>query len=136
MEPKMVIVVRRDLNMGKGKLAAQVAHAALSVFIKEAELKLTHSLKRGKTTRKLSVPMTEPAWLWLSKSFTKIVCYVDTEADLLALYISAKNLKLPCALVTDEGRTEFNGVATTTCVAIGPEDSDKIDKLTKGLPLY
>jgi peptidyl-tRNA hydrolase len=51
------------------------------------------------------------------------------------IYDKAKELNIPCALIQDAGLTEFNGVPTYTCCAIGPDDQVNIDKVTGELPL-
>ena len=60
---------------------------------------------------------------------------MDSEEELLKIYEKAKKAKLPCSLITDSGKTEFNGVPTNTVVVIGPDKSTKIDKITKKLKL-
>jgi len=72
---------------------------------------------------------------WLNGGFAKITTYVDTEEELLALYDRAKAAGLRCALITDSGRTEFGGVPTNTCIAIGPDYAENIDPITKNLKL-
>ena len=67
--------------------------------------------------------------------FKKIVVYVNSEGELMALAHAAQAHKLPWKLITDAGDTEFNGVPTVTCIAIGPDYSDKIDEITGSLPL-
>lgn len=72
---------------------------------------------------------------WVSGSFAKICVYVNSEEELLALYNKAKEQNILSALITDEGRTEFNGVQTNTVVAIGPDYSSVIDEITGHLQL-
>jgi PTH2 family peptidyl-tRNA hydrolase len=121
MDTKQVIIVRKDLNMRKGKIAAQVAHASMKVFfdrMKEDKIIISKAMKE-----------------WVEGSFTKICVYVESEEELLALYKKALDADIPCALIKDNGNTEFHGVPTHTCVAIGPDYIDKIDAITGGLPL-
>jgi len=112
---KQVIVLRKDLKMRKGKMIAQGAHASMIVL--------------------LDYPKHEFVQEWLSGQFTKIAVSVDSEDELLELYEKAKEAKLPCSLVTDAGRTEFNGVATITSIAVGPGPIEEIDKITGNLKL-
>ena len=42
---------------------------------------------------------------------------------------------LPCALIQDSGLTEFKGIPTYTCCAIGPAKEELIDEITGDLPL-
>lgn len=119
-EPKQVIVMRNDLNMRKGKMVAQGAHASLKVIMDEAY--------SGR-------PPTPAIKEWMMGKFTKICVYVDSEQELVDVYNNAKVAGIPCALIVDAGRTEFNGVSTITCCAIGPEYPEKIDPITRDLPL-
>jgi PTH2 family peptidyl-tRNA hydrolase len=124
---KQVIVVREDLNMRKGKMSAQVAHASLAAFTRKMQI----NEEQGTGT----VGLKKPAIQWLRDGFTKIVVGVPTEEDLLALIARAEELGVPCQPITDSGRTEFNGVPTLTCAAFGPDYVDNVDKVTLGLKL-
>jgi PTH2 family peptidyl-tRNA hydrolase len=73
--------------------------------------------------------------MWLDGPFAKVAVGVDTEEELLALHDAALKFGIPCRLITDAGRTEFNGVPTKTALAIGPGDPDKIHALTGHLKL-
>jgi len=73
--------------------------------------------------------------VWVEGLFIKIVLTVETEKDLLHAYELAQEAGLPCALVTDAGRTEFHGVPTNTTVAIGPAKAEAIDKITGTPPV-
>lgn len=67
---------------------------------------------------------------WIHGPFTKIVLGVNSKEELLAVYEKAKAASLLCALIVDSGKTEFNGVPTETCVAIGPNLREDIDPIT------
>ncbi len=117
---KQVIVYRRDLKMRKGKIAAQVAHAAMRVL-----------LQRGAAAGDaMQIALTPAMSLWVQGRFTKIVLSVESEADLLKIHQTAKERGVPTALITDSGKTEFGGVPTRTTVAIGPATADEIDPIT------
>lgn len=73
--------------------------------------------------------------MWLDGAFAKVAVGVGSEEELLALHESALRERIPCCLITDAGRTEFNGVPTRTALAIGPGDPDKIHALTGHLKL-
>lgn len=118
---KQVIVVRKDLKMRRGKEIAQGCHASNSF--------LSDIINNNK---KLSLVQKE----WLKGSFTKITLKVNSEEELLQVYNNAITNGLVCYLITDSGKTEFNGVPTRTCLAIGPDYSDKIDLVTGNLELY
>jgi PTH2 family peptidyl-tRNA hydrolase len=138
-EAKQVLVVRKDLHMRKGKIAAQCAHATMMVLLNAARWNSSLDLSfdpTGGYERFTFVYKGNSAWgLWLRGGFAKIVVGVNSEAGLLEVYKDAKRVGLPRALVVDEGRTEFGGVPTRTVVAVGPGWNHEIDKITGGLPL-
>ena len=113
---KQVIVIRKDLKMRRGKEIAQGAHASMKFLL------------NGDFTR-------ADLNTWLHGGQTKICLSVDSEKELLELFDKAKEAGLIVNKVTDAGRTEFNGVPTDTCIAIGPNNSEDIDKITKHLKL-
>lgn len=138
-EIKQIIVIRKDLNMRKGKIAAQAAHAALAVILDMMQKdELTYPVGTGITEgMRLSLLLDKgsPAYEWLNGSFTKIVVYVNSEDELRDLYNKALDKNLPCSYIIDSGFTEFHGNKTATCIAIGPYWNDKIDEITGDLPL-
>lgn len=131
---KQVIVFRKDLNVRKGKAMAQSAHASMKVFLDQCEK--SDSSYDVNTHEYLFSYDLGSAWdIWLNGRFTKVVVGCDSENELLELYNKAKFNNLPCSLIIDAGLTEFNGIPTRTCIAIGPDFSDKIDLITKHLKL-
>ena len=126
MEHKQVIIMRKDLNMRKGKLVAQGAHASLGAILSLCK-------QDGDT---LVLQMDDRTKPWLTGRFKKICVYVNTEQELLDLHEQAKANGLVTSLIQDAGLTEFGGVKTYTAVAVGPDREDKIDALCKHLPLY
>jgi len=128
---KQVIVIRKDLNMRKGKMCAQAAHASMAVFTQHIHSNIySYNLTMDKNDVKESVMIQ-----WLKSSFAKIVLYVNSEEELLELNKKAKLHGFKHALIKDNGTTEFNGVPTYTALAIGPDYSKKIDTLTGDLKL-
>lgn len=123
---KQVLVVRSDLKMPKGKIASQCAHASGKVFFDCGNIDQNDTL---------SINLTAGMKAWLTGSFTKVVCKVDSEQELLELYEKVKSTNVPCSLICDSGRTIFNGVPTYTVVAIGPDFNDAVDVFTSHLPL-
>lgn len=115
---KQVIVIRKDLKMRKGKMAAQAAHASNKIILERSSTEKYHYFD-----------------YWKNNGMTKIVVGVDSEEELIELYQKAKEEKLPAALIVDAGLTEFDGISTKTCIAIGPYESKAIDKLTSHLKL-
>lgn len=134
-EAKQVIVVRKDLGMRKGKIAAQVAHASLGALLKNSYKTVTKGSLHS--TANVTIPMTtnSPLYAWLNGPFTKICVSCDSEEELLALVAKAEAQGILHCLITDSGKTEFNGVPTKTCAAFGPNWIEDIDKLTGHLKL-
>jgi len=139
MATKQVIIMRkdlRDINDNKihtGKLIAQGAHASMKVFFdKMRQDHLTTSTAFASKT----IDFTEEELEWVDGIFTKVCLAVNSEKELLDIYSQAKEAKLNCSLIQDAGLTEFGGVKTYTCCAIGPNNSDAIDKITSNLSLF
>ncbi len=133
---KQVIVWRHDLKVRKGKIAAQAAHASLAAFLELMKdvgpINKDKSLSEDERVYQLT---DKGAIRWLDTSFAKICVYVESEKELMEIYAAAKKANLPVSLITDSGRTEFKGVPTKTCLAIGPAESEEIDKITGHLKL-
>lgn len=113
---KQVIVVRTDLEMSPGKLAAQVAHGSVGAA----------ELTRKKHRR----------WFynWLSEGQKKVVLKVGSESELQNLKKKADKLNLPNILVVDAGLTELTP-GTVTALGIGPAPNEILDQVTGNLPL-
>lgn len=121
---KMMIILRTDKNMRKGKMVSQGGHAIEYNIFSEAV----------DTDDGLLIPKSSLIYHWMKgNSHKKIGLGIDSEKELLELYETVKKAGLICSLVLDSGLTEFNGVPTYTAVAIGPDDPDKIDPYTKHL---
>lgn len=127
---KQIIVMRKDLNMRKGKMCAQAAHASMAVLLKAGHLNLIPGVE-GRFEMAVFGPWRE----WLGGAFTKICVSVDSEAELDAVYEAARQAFLPCALITDSGATEFGGIPTKTCCAIGPAKAEDLQPITGHLKL-
>jgi len=125
MEYKQMIILRKDLNMRKGKMVAQGAHASLKAILDNG------TIKKGTFTLKID----ENFAAWMNGKFKKVCVSVNSEEELVGLFTAAKRMNLPAALILDSGLTEFNNVPTYTAVAIGPAEEGIIDTLTKDLPL-
>lgn len=128
---KQVIVMRtkytndkgEPLSLRKGKLIAQGSHASSMWAIESIQDSLGVIL--------LDDDMLE----WIETGFTKIVLQVETEEELLELHNKAIESGLRSYVITDLGKTEFKE-PTVTCMAIGPNKSEDIDKITGNLKLY
>jgi PTH2 family peptidyl-tRNA hydrolase len=138
---KQVIVVRKDLGMRAGKMCAQVAHASLSFLTKSGEIKhrfdcdsseFLYSFENHATHMKTYQPEITA---WLKFSYRKIVCYVNSEEELKHIHEQAKARGLISYLIEDNGATEFHGIKTLTCCAIGPHVDSTFINLTDHLPL-
>jgi PTH2 family peptidyl-tRNA hydrolase len=110
---KQVIVVRMDIGMGEGKLAAQVSHASLSAY--------------EDTDRR-----TRNAWKGSGQK--KVVVKANSERELFELADIAERKGLPNAIIRDAGHTQLES-GTVTTLAVGPGDDDLVDQVTGDLPL-
>lgn len=124
-EAKQVIVMRHDLGMRRGKQIAQGAHASIAF--------LSNKLRE---TGRIALEDLSPAERsWIEGPFAKVCVRVDSEEELMDVYERGKAAGLCVQLITDSGRTEFHGQPTPTCLAIGPDDAEKIDLVTGELKL-
>lgn len=123
---KQVIVMRKDLNMRKGKMIAQGAHASMRVVLDAG---------RATDAATYQITMSEPMAQWMTGRFAKVCVGVTSETELDDIIARARAAGLPCSLIVDAGKTEFHGVPTKTCGAIGPAYTDDIDAITGHLTL-
>ena len=115
-EYKMIIVTRQDLKLSSGKLAAQVAHAAVSCTLETKK-------NKDKWFKK-----------WMAEGAKKAVVKVETLEDFYSLIEKAESLDIVTFLVTDAGHTEIP-YGTKTVLGIGPAPSNIIDQVTGHLSL-
>lgn len=137
---KQVIVWRKDLKVSLGKFGSQVAHASIGCILnrmgkEEDDDFAPKGIRLGWKKRCLYYFPDDEVALWINGTFTKILLEVNTEQELLDIYQKAKEAKLNACLIKDNGTTEFDGVATHTCVGIGPNWNEDIDKITGHLKL-
>lgn len=113
---KQVIVVRTDIGMGKGKIAVQVAHAAVEAS----------SIAKSRNR----------VWYdkWKDAGQAKVAVKAGSMEELYGLKSAAEKLGLPTAIIEDRGLTQLE-LGTTTCLAIGPGPSNLIDQVTGKLKL-
>ena len=111
---KQVLVMRKDLKMSPGKLAAQAAHAALAAY---------------KVADKRNIDS------WERDGVTKVVLQIGSEKGLMEIYKKAVAAYLPVGLICDEGRTEV-APGSITGIGIGPAPDDTINSVTGSLKLY
>lgn len=129
---KMVLVVRTDLNMGKGKVAAQCAHAAVACY-KKAVKKTPMLLKQWEVFGQAKVTLKAPAFQSLSNSDSSSTG--DQGASLETLSSQAQGLGIVSCIIHDAGRTQIERGASTV-LGIGPAPSSTIDLVTGNLKLY
>ena len=110
---KQVIVVNETLRLPRGKLAAQVAHAAVAAFLAAGQ---------------------EAQQAWLANGMPKIVLKSPDEDHLRQLKEAAKQRGIPAYLVIDGGRTVVPA-GTVTCLGLGPAEVAVLDELTGELKL-
>lgn len=115
---KQVIVVRKDLKMRRGKEITQGSHASVTSYNN------THTVN------------PEMADFWYAVGQRKITCSVNSLEELNAVCSNARNNLIRENTITDMGLTEFNGVPTVTCAAIGIDFAPEVDKITNNLKLY
>ena len=113
---KQAILFRKDLKIDKGKIAVQVSHASLSAAI---------------AVRDKDPELFER---WINSGQKKVVLKVENEKQLWEFKKKAAALKLQTAIIRDAGLTQLPP-GTTTALAIGPDEDEKIDKLVGELPL-
>lgn len=116
MASKLVVCVRTDLSMGKGKLAAQVGHASV-----DAALAARRSDRSSFDA-------------WKDAGQPKVVVGVDGIEELEAIERQARDANLPTTTITDAGRTQLEP-GTTTCLAVGPARAGRLDPVTGHLSL-
>ena len=110
---KQVILIRNDLKMPKGKLATQASHSSVEAALKSDKEKIKE---------------------WRREGMKKVVLKVESEKELIHYNQIAKDSGLVTSLITDAGKTFFKE-PTKTCLAIGPDKDEKIDKITGKLKL-
>jgi len=113
MQLKQVIVVRDDLKLPKGKLAAQCAHASVDALLKSHK---------------------DDIMKWRSEGMKKVILRIENEKELLKLKQAAEDIGLVSALIVDAGRTVVEP-GTVTCLGIGPDKEEKIDRITGKLKM-
>lgn len=116
MEYKLVVAVRHDLGLSKGKIAVQVAHAAVSC-----------TLAAQKT-----YPKTMEGWL--REGQKKVVVKVPGLKEIYQLERMARESDIIHKIITDAGRTEVEP-GTITCLGLGPEKDSILDDITGELSL-
>nr|CAI5819021.1 unnamed protein product [Callosobruchus analis] len=115
-EYRLIMAIRNDLKMQKGKVAAQCGHAAVAAYAK--------ALERPKLLKR-----------WLKYGGTKIAVRIDSEEELLELDKKARQLNVLSSIIRDAGQTQV-APGSRTVIAIGPAPKSILDKITGHLKLY
>jgi PTH2 family peptidyl-tRNA hydrolase len=129
MRVKQVILIRKDLNMRRGKEIAQGSHASMDFLIEP----LRQLLMQGKATQ---LEFTEVETHWIVHGMAKVCLRVNSEEELVAHHEKALAAGLKSHMIQDSGRTEFHGQPTLTACAIGPDLAERVDEITGDLTLY
>ncbi|KAI9726829.1 MAG: hypothetical protein M1828_000685 [Chrysothrix sp. TS-e1954] len=117
-ECKLVLVVRTDLGMTKGKIAAQCSHATLACY----------------KTLTRSPPGTKLLRQWERSGQAKVALQVKSEDELELLQAQAVSLGLCAQVIHDAGRTQIAS-GSATVLGVGPAPKSRIDEVTGGLKL-
>ncbi|MBN1159977.1 MAG: peptidyl-tRNA hydrolase [Candidatus Diapherotrites archaeon] len=112
---KQVVLIRNDLNMGKGKIAAQAGHAFVEAY------------------KKTKMKNPDAVDIWEKTGGEKVVLKVSSESELIKYYDRLKR-KFPTVLITDAGHTQIKS-GTKTCIGVGPVKESEIDPITSELKL-
>ncbi|RCI12823.1 hypothetical protein L249_0390 [Ophiocordyceps polyrhachis-furcata BCC 54312] len=120
-ECKLVLVVRTDLGMTKGKMAAQCSHATLACYKK---------LARAPPTSPLGMILTR----WEKNGQAKIALQAKSEEEVRDLRRKALAAGLVADIVQDAGRTQIEA-GSLTVLGIGPAPKSAIDQITGHLKL-
>lgn len=133
---KQVIVVRKFPNLRTGKYCSQVAHASMAFLTKGMDwYPCSDGPEYIFSTDLMEYKKIPEIDHWLKNSFRKICVYVNTEEELDEIHQKALDNGLVSHIIIDNGATEFNGVKTKTCLAIGPHYDEKFIGITDHLPL-
>ena len=111
---KQVIVLRKDLDWTKGKIAAHAAHAAVDA-LQHADAEIVKK--------------------WNAAGAKKIVLRVSSLKELQEIYKKSKQGKFPSVLIRDAGKTQLKE-GTITALGIGPADEKKLNRITGKLKLF
>ncbi|KAI9222935.1 peptidyl-tRNA hydrolase [Blastocladiella britannica] len=114
---KMVLVIRKDVEMTKGKVAAQCCHACLAAYNECMSIN----------------PAMAKRWERIGQA--KITLRCNSEEEMLELQAIARSLSLPAQSIRDAGHTQI-AAGTRTVLAIGPAPAEMVDQVTKHLKLY
>mmetsp|Transcript_36274 Transcript_36274/g.43809 ORF Transcript_36274/g.43809 Transcript_36274/m.43809 type:complete len:177 (+) Transcript_36274:170-700(+) len=117
VEYKMILCVRNDLKMSKGKIAAQCSHATLGLYEEVQDLRYFHLIEH-----------------WQSQGQAKVAIKVEDEKEMLEIEAKARQAGIETYIVVDAGRTQI-APNSRTVLALGPAPKDELDAVTGHLKL-
>ncbi|KAK0741723.1 peptidyl-tRNA hydrolase PTH2-domain-containing protein [Apiosordaria backusii] len=123
-ECKLVLVVRTDLGMTKGKIAAQAGHATLACY-----KTLSRAAAKDPNGRAAQILKA-----WERRGQAKIAVQVKSEEELLLLQGTARSLGITAEVIADAGRTQIES-GSLTVLGVGPAPKSEVDGVTGGLKL-
>jgi PTH2 family peptidyl-tRNA hydrolase len=144
MNTKQVVVMRKFPNLRTGKYCSQACHASMAFLTKNGKVTTDTEFEEYgsqftptffESYSSDFVKHEDEINHWLNHSFRKIVCYVDSLEELEAIHKKALDAGLISHMIEDNGVTEFGGVKTKTCIAVGPAWEDKFIGITDHLKL-
>jgi PTH2 family peptidyl-tRNA hydrolase len=116
-------------------MIAQGSHASIAFLTRRIQQSEKYKLTNDDGDIWEFLGLTQEMREWINGRFTKVCVRVDSEDELLKIYKDAVEAGLEAHLITDSGQTEFGGQPTNTCLAIGPNQTDAIDRVTGHLRL-
>ena len=119
---KQIIVIRKDLGMRRGKEIVTCSHASMAFLVNNPDR--INDILQSQTYKS-----------WVDNNYTKICLQVSSLEDLLAVARLADEVGVECHIKEDIGATEFSE-PTITCLALGPDQDEKLRSITKYLKLY
>lgn len=144
---KQVIVMRKEFpdekggvkKLRRGKEISQAAHSSIAFLTRKIQRYLEdYKDWQGELQDRpdFVIYLSKIELDWINGIFTKICVTVDSEEELLEIEKKANEAGIECHLITDRGLTEFGGTPTRTCLALGPDEEEKINLITGSLKLY
>jgi peptidyl-tRNA hydrolase, PTH2 family len=136
LNPKQVIIVRKDIEIPKGKFGAQLSHASTGAFLNQF---IRENIEIDENNNDkiiyLKYKTNDENDIWLNERFTKIILEIHSLEELIEIYDKAKKKGMPVSLIEDAGFTIFKE-PTITCLGIGPSNPELFIGLSDHLKLY
>lgn len=146
---KQLIIVRKDLEMSPGKMAAQVSHASMAFLTTLMQRPQGLTVDGEGTGYHMLIDIDRKIYdEWIKGIFTKVVCRAKNRNDLLKVITVAESLGLKenegyflikdcCLTELTPEETDENGVGRVlTCIGFKPMEDDICRQLSKKYQLY